>query len=155
MSGSWLFDDDWGDDNWQEFYAVCAKALHLYLRNDLVSGGSSDCYRLNKLHASFCSPGLTSTFSRFFEKHCDMETYSHAVAGTIEDEERRFLRNYVEAFHPGEFFTMNHLSTGLSMVANHYDYRLNVGLRDRPQKRFSPNKFVITSASQPFGSTGA
>ena len=155
-----MFDDDWGDDNWQEFDSFCAKALHFYLRNGLVGGGSSDTYRLNKLHASVGSPGLTSTLSRFLEEHCDMETYSHAVEGMTEEEEQHSLRNYVEASHPGETFTKNQLSTGLSLVAKHYGYRLNVGLKDRPQKRFGPqkrgvNKYVITSASQPFGSMAA
>ena len=89
-----------------------------------------------------------------------METYSHAVEGMTEEEEQRSLRNYVEASHPGETFTTNQLSTGLSLVAKHYGYRLNVGLKDRPQKRFGPNKrgvnkYVITLASQPFGAMAA
>ena len=146
--------------NWQEFDAFCAKALHFYLRNGLVGGGSSDTYRLTKLHASVSSPGLTSTLSRFLEEHCGGETYSHAVEGMTEDEERRSLRNYVKASHPGETFTTNQLSTGLSLVAKHYGYRLDVGLKDRPQNRFGPNKrgvnkYVITSASQPFGAMAA
>ena len=45
IHGSWLFDEHWVDDNWQEFDAFCVKALNFYLRNGLVDGGSSDSYR--------------------------------------------------------------------------------------------------------------
>ena len=89
-----------------------------------------------------------------------MEIYSHTVEGMTDDEERRSLWDYAEASHPSETLTMKQLSTGLSLVAKHYGYRLNVRLEERPQKRLGPtkrrgNKFVITLASQPFGSMTA
>ena len=80
----------------------------------------------------------SSTAGGFLEDHYYMEIYSHAVEGMTDDEERRPLWDYAEASHPSETNIMNQLSTGLSLVAQHYSNRLNVQLKDRQKKRLGP-----------------
>lgn len=156
LHGGWLFDEDWSGLDWQEFDALCVNSIRFYLTNGLVSGGVSERYKLNKLHASIGSSGLTNTLARFLEENVGATTYQFHVDGMDDDQGKRCLKEFVEESLPGETFTLNQLSSGLGVVANHFGYKINVGLKGRPQGRFGPyqkgvNKYMITSSSKPFG----
>lgn len=158
LHGGWLFDEDWSKVDWQEFDALCVNSIRFYLTNGLVGGGASEKYRLNKLHSSVGSSDLTTTLARFLEENVGEETYAFSLDGMTDEQASRCLMDYVEDSLPSENFTLNQVSSGLGLVANHYGYKINVGLKGRPQGRFGPNKkgvnkYVITASSNPFGAS--
>jgi len=157
IHGGFLFDEEWGDKNWEEFDLFCVKALLYYLHNGLVNTGVGDKYHLNKLNASVGSSSLVSTLHRFLEKNNGKETYDHSVDGMTDDEKDRCLRDFVEDHLNGETYTPQQISNGLHLVAKHFSYHINVGLKDRPQKRFGVdrkgvNLYKITDNKKPFNS---
>ena len=157
--GGYLFDEDWGDENWYEFDAFCVSSLLYYLHNGLVNKGEGSNYRLKKLNASVGSSTLVNTIHRFLEDNTGMETYSHYVEEMGDESMKcRCLRDFVTENSGGETYTLPQLTTALHSVANHFDFKINVGLNDRPQKRFGPNRkgvnrYVITTSKNPFGSS--
>ena len=155
IHGGFLFDEDWGDENWKEFDSFCAYALTYYLQNGLVNTGIGDKYRLNKLNASVGSGSLVSTLHRFLETNVGKETYSSFVEGMDEELKSVCLRDFVEDSVNGETFTPQQITSGLHLVAKHFSYNINVGLKPRPQKRFGVSRkgvdlFVITDNKNPF-----
>lgn len=155
LHGGYLFDEEWGDENWKEFDSFCVKALLYYLHNGLVNTGIGDKYHLNKLNASVGSGNLVSTLHRFLESNVGKETYSHYVDGMNDDEKDRCLRDFVEDHLNGETYTPQQITNGLHLVAKHFSYNINVGMKDRPQKRFGAdrkgvNLYVITDSRNPF-----
>jgi hypothetical protein len=155
IHGGYLFDEEWGEENWMEFDLYCVRALKYYLDNGLVNKGVGEKYRLNKLNASVGSGALVSTLHRFLEANVGNETYSHYVDGMDDDEKDRCLRDFVEVHLNGETYTPAQITNGLHLVAKHFSYHINVGLKDRPQKRFGKdrkgvNLYVITDNKNPF-----
>jgi len=155
LHGGFLFDESWGDENWKEFDLFCVKTLQYYLHNGLVNTGVGDKYALNKLTASVGSGFLVSTLQRFLEDNVGKETYSHYVEGMNEDQKSRCLRDFVEEHLNGETYTPQQISQGLRLVAKHFSYHINVGMKDRPQKRFGADRkgvdlYVITDNKNPF-----
>ena len=65
------------------------------------------------------------------------------------------MRDFVEVHLNGETYTPAQITNGLHLVAKHFSYHINVGLKDRPQKRFGKdrkgvNLYVITDSKNPF-----
>jgi hypothetical protein len=155
IHGGFLFDEDWGDENWMEFDSFCIKSLLYYLKNGLVNTGCGDKYHLHKLNASVGSANLVSTLHRFLETNVGKETYSHFVNGMNDVERDRCVRDFVEGHLNGETYTLTQITNGLHLVAKHFSYYINVGMKDRPQKRFGVdrkgvNLYVITDKHNPF-----
>ena len=72
-----------------------------------------------------------------------------------DDEKDRCLRDFVEDHLNGETYTPQQITNGLHLVAKHFSYNINVGMKDRPQKRFGAdrkgvNLYVITDNKNPF-----
>ncbi len=137
--GGWLFDEEWGDVNWQEFDAFCVNSLYYYLKNGLRGGGSGEKYRMNKLIASVGSAELVSTLHRFLEEFDNETAYQKSVDEMDELDKERCLDTFVSQYC-GDEYPINVLSDGLNQVARHYHYDINEGGKKRPQKRFGPNK---------------
>ena len=83
------------------------------------------------------------------------ETYSSFVEGMDEELKSVCLRDFVEDSVNGETFTPQQITSGLNLVAKHFSYNINVGLKPRPQKRFGVSRkgvdlFVITDNKNPF-----
>ena len=149
IHGGWLFEEDWGDLNWQEFDLFCVNSLRYYLKNDLVGGGSGEKYRMNKLIASVGSAELVSTLHRFLEEFDGEETYQKTVDEMDDTQKGRCLDSFV-AQNCGDEYPINHLSDGLKQVARHFFYDLGDAGGKRPQKRFGSkkvgvNKYAIRS----------
>jgi hypothetical protein len=74
-------------------------------------------------------------------------------------EKDRCLRDFVEGHLNGETYTLTQITNGLHLVAKHFSYYINVGMKDRPQKRFGVdrkgvNLYVITDKHNPFKKVG-
>ena len=158
LHGGWLFDEDWGTTNWEEFDAVCVNALRYYLSNGLVGGGTNPKYLLNKLNNTVGSKELVGSLHRFLEKHEGMTTYQKYMDGMSDDQSDRCLQEFVIE-ETGEKYPLPKLSSAFKKVADHFDYLINVGYTDnRKQARFGEgvgdavNAYVITSRSKPFSS---
>lgn len=157
--GGWLFDEDWGDRNWQEFDALCVYALRYYLQNGLLGGGYSEKYSLNKLHSAIGSADLASALYRLIKENSGTGEYLYqkSVDGMSSEQESRSVSAYIEENVPGEEFTPLQIKTALRLVADHYGFRVK-GLteQDRIQRRFGPgagkatNAYVITDSKNPF-----
>ena len=151
--GGYLFEDDWGNQNWQEFDAFCVKSLRYYLSKGLIGGGASSNYALKKLHNQVGSAELVSTLHRFLETNVGEETYQKKLVGMTNEEETRCLQEFVEDAHPEETFTKNKISTSFYAVASYFGFHINKGSDPRPQARFGGkgvNKYLITSSAKPF-----
>lgn len=158
IHGGWLLEDDWGTTNWLEFDRFMVFCLHYYLKHGLINKGSGEKYRLNKLVVSVGSPSLVSIIHRFLQLNVGKETYSYWVEEMSSDLKDRCLRDYASSHIPEETHSTNQLSNGLNLVAEHFGFKINVGLKDRPQKRFGPsgsnrrcvNSYFITDSKSPF-----
>jgi hypothetical protein len=157
--GGWLFDEEWGEQNWAEFDALCVFALQFYLQEGLVGGGYSEKYRLAKLHAATGSAELCSALYRLLQEYDGSGDvfYQKSVDGMSDEDRSRSMTEYLESACPGEEFTPNQLSSSLRLTADYYGYKVNVGHKDnRIQKRFGPgagkavNAYQITSTKNPF-----
>jgi len=157
--GGWLFDEDWGSRNWEEFDALCVYALRFYLQNGLVGGGYSEKYSLNKLHSAVGSADLCSALYRLIKQNSGTGEflYQKTVDGMSEEHRSRSVSAYIEENVPGEEFTPNQIKTALRLVANHYGFRVK-GLveQDRIQRRFGEgagkavNAYLVADSNNPF-----
>ena len=107
------------------------------------------------LFRSVGSGNLVSTLHRFLENNVGKETYSHYVDGMDVDYKELCLRDFVEEHLNGETYTPQQITNGLHLVAKHFSYNINVGMKDRPQKRFGAdrkgvNVYVISDSKNPF-----
>ena len=150
-----MLEDDWGTVNWGEFDSFMVFCLHYYLKHGLINKGSGEKYRLNKLISSVGSGSLVSTIHRFLETNVGTETYAYWVDGMTDDLKERCLGDYVTDYLPEEHHSTNQLSSGLNLVAEHFGFKINVGCKPRPQKRFGTdrkcvNSYFITDSQSPF-----
>ena len=155
LHGCYLFDEDWGSKNWEEFDAISINFLQYYLDNGLVGGGYTDKYRVSKLNQSVGSSELVDALNRLLQENVGQTIFQKKVEGMDAISASRCLKEYVESC-TGETYTTNKLSKDLHKVATHYGYKINVGQGDRPQKRFGPgggkgvNSYLITTDANPF-----
>ena len=151
----WLFDEEWSDTNWKEFDAFCVKALRFYLSEGLLGGKSTSNYKLRKLQSSVGCNQLVNTLHLFLETNVGYETYSRYITGMSEEQKGRCLEEFVEEAIPNEQYSPRHLTKSMRLVANHFDFKINVGSQARTQRRFGPSQMAvdayrITTASNPF-----
>ena len=155
--GGFLFDDEWSDENWSQFDLFAVRSLFYYLKNGLLNTGCSGKYHYNKLVASVGSTTLVNSITNFLQENEGVEVYSKFVDGMTEEEKLRCFRDFVvvSGAEEGETYSPNQASTALLLVADYLGYNKNVGMKDRNQKRFGPQKkavdrFVFTKKSTPF-----
>ena len=137
--GGWLFDEDWGSQNWEEFEAFCVKSLMYYLANDLVGGRSSENYQLKKLHQSIGSTELCNDLHGFLEENLDQKVYSHFVKGMSDVEKDLCLKEYLE--EKGHTLSARRITKSLYEVAAYFGFYINgsqnIGASSRTQVRFN------------------
>jgi|TARA_R100000149_G_C5878963_1_gene143297 hypothetical protein len=137
--GGWLFDEDWGSQNWEEFDAFCVKSLMYYLANDLVGGRSSENYQLKKLHQSIGSTELCNDLHGFLEENLDQKVYSHFVKGMSDVEKDLCLKEYLE--EKGHTLSARRITKSLYEVAAYFGFYINgsqnIGSSSRTQVRFN------------------
>jgi len=131
--------------------------LFYYLKNGLLNTGCSGKYHYNKLVASVGSTTLVNSITNFLQDNEGVEVYSKFVDGMTEDEKLRCFRDFVivSGSEEGETYSPNQASTALLLVADYLGFNKNVGMKDRNQKRFGPERkavdyFVFTKKSIPF-----
>ncbi|NQV75463.1 MAG: hypothetical protein HQ491_05380 [Bacteroidetes bacterium] len=149
IHGGYLFDDDWGDQNWREFDTFCIYALRYYLAKGLVGGQASAEYRLTKLHNEVESKELANVLHRFIEENVNTVVYRETVDG-MKDE-----ATILDAVKNQMNTTLSdqHIVSSFKKVAHHFGYRINDDNTKRSQKRFGSERvdgYLITHSSSPF-----
>lgn len=149
IHGGYLFDEDWGDQNWQEFDEFCIYALRYYLKHGLVGGRASESYRLAKLQNEVGSKELVSVLHRFIEENVDKTIYRNKTEG-MNDEP--VLLETVQSLVDINL-SSNRIVSSFRKVANHFGYRINDGNGSRQQCRVGGekvDKYHISRSSNPF-----
>ncbi|MEX0649855.1 MAG: primase-helicase family protein [Candidatus Andersenbacteria bacterium] len=149
IHGGYLFDEDWGTRNWQEFDTFCIYALRYYLKHGLVGGKASSEYRTTKLHNEIGSAELANALHRLIEENVNSIVYREKIDG-FADEVALLdsVRSQLTTDYPDQ-----HIVSSFKKVANHFGYRINEGQGKRIQKRFGSglvDGYRITHSSNPF-----
>ena len=151
IHGGYLFDEEWGIQNWNEFDTFCIYALRYYLKNGLDGGKASSEYRTTKLHNEIGSAELANVLHRFIEENVNSIVYREKVDGMIDEVA---LLDSVKAQVVAEY-SDQHIVSSFKKVAHHFGHRINEGQGKRIQKRFGSrlvDGYQITHSSSPFPS---
>ena len=149
IHGGYLFDEEWGAQNWHEFDTFCIYALRYYLGNGLVGGKASESYRITKLHNEVGSEELCNVLYRFLEQNVNTIVYRHRVDGMTDE---IALLESVRSQTNNDYSDQQIISS-FKKVAHHFEYRIHDDQAKRSQKRFGSERvdgFLITHSSSPF-----
>ena len=77
----WFFDDDWGNQNWEEFDAFVILALQFYLDNGLIGGKRQFISLYQTCWFTVGNGELVSVLHRLLEDNVGGEIYRKSFQG--------------------------------------------------------------------------